>query len=334
MKNKIQQVFINSRPGRLLFNLSKIRSLLTVKREINKSFRYVLTYNKEELILKSKHEGSRFMLINEGLYEYGYFNFSFLANMLSSVVHVLSEGYFPVIKLNGRKDGWTNWDTFFEQPFECNANFESLPFCKVKSGRIQSTFKTPFNEDELKMWCKVYNDFVIFNPNTKAYIEKEYQDLIFPRKRILGVLCRGTDYVKTKPDHHPIQPSVEELMEASRDKMRELTLEYIYLATEEKRIVDQFEKEFPGHVIVNKRSYYDEIYYNNNLSEIYQVNFDRKDDIYLKGLEYLSSIYLLSRCNALVAGNCGGSCAALYMNNMKYEDWKLFDLGLYGIDDV
>jgi hypothetical protein len=59
--------------------------------------------------------------------------------------------------------------------------------------------------------------------------------------------------------------------------------------------------EFSRQIIVNKRVYYDELFYKNNYAMIYQVNFDRKDDLFLKGIEYLSSIYLRSKCHALVA---------------------------------
>ena len=49
------------------------------------------------------------------------------------------------------------------------------------------------------------------------------------------------------------------------------------------------------------------------------MNFERENDSYYKGLEYFSSIVILSRCQALIGGNTGGSCAAMFMNNMKYE---------------
>lgn len=47
------------------------------------------------------------------------------------------------------------------------------------------------------------------------------------------------------------------------------------------------------------------------------------------GLEYLSSIILLSRCTALVGGNCGGTLGALFFNDEKYEFVHVFNLGLY-----
>jgi hypothetical protein len=111
--------------------------------------------------------------------------------------------------------------------------------------------------------------------------------------------------------------------------MAELNLDYIYLATEEKRIENQFTAAFPNKIITNKRTYYDEMFYKKQMTEIYQVFDNRNNAIYEDGLSYLSSMYLLSRCNALIAGNCGGATSALYLNDGKYEYWHLFNLGLY-----
>lgn len=59
------------------------------------------------------------------------------------------------------------------------------------------------------------------------------------------------------------------------------------------------------------------------------MHFERENDSYYKSLEYFSSVLLLSKCQGLIAGNCGGSRAAMYMNDGKYEFSYLFDLGLY-----
>lgn len=87
----------------------------------------------------------------------------------------------------------------------------------------------------------------------------------------------------------------------------------IYLATEERKIRDAFEKAFPDKILENKRVYYDDIYdQDDSISYIKDVHFERKNDNYLSGLEYLSSIILLSRCTALVGGNCGGTLQFLH----------------------
>lgn len=293
--------------------------------------RFIDTYDKQKLE-KQFHQSINptMIVIKKGLYEYGYFNFTFLNNMLSLIVTELSRNHFPIVQLDDRKEGWTNWDTFFEQPLKLNGTSHPInQNSTLQQGLISPSFLTPFNERDLKRWQKIYQDFVMLNHDTQQYVEKEYDSFI-AGKNVMGVLCRGTDYIKKKPYGHPIQPDPNEVIALVKQKMIDLNLEYIYLATEEYRIVKQFEAEFPGKIIVNQRTYYDEIFEQMNYSEIYQVQFHRENDLYWKGLEYLSSIWLLSRCDALIAGNCGGSTSALYLNNGKYKYWYLFNLGMYG----
>lgn len=275
------------------------------------------------------------MLIDKGLYEYGYFNACFLENMMSLMVYALSKGYTPYIELKDRGEGWTNWDTFFEQPFSTPTIVKPDCVCDIKQGCFHPQFDTPYRKLDLRLWCKVYHQLVRLNEETKRYVEKEYNSLFLggggdnQRIRVLGVICRGTDYVKLKPKGHPVQPSVEQVIERAKFLLKQYRLDKIYLATEELAIYEKFEKVFPGLVIINQRQWYDGIFNAHDMSYIYQVEFNRENDIYLKGLEYLSSLQLLSRCDVLLGGNCGGACAALYMNNMKYERVELFKLGLY-----
>lgn len=310
--------------------MNRIQSL-NLKIRKYKLRRFIQTYDKQLLIQRAqKYKSQKVVLINQGLYEYGYFNFAFLDNMLSLIIEALSNGMIPVVELENRKEGWTNWHTFFNQPLEVSSVKEKMIF-KKKTGLLSPGFRTPYNKKDLALWSKIYTDFAVLNKETKEYVDQEYANLI-ANKKVLGVLCRGTDYVQKRPYGHPIQPKVDDVIALVKTKISEYGLEYIYLATEELSIFKQFESEFPDKILVNKRTYYDEIFYKKQCTDIYQVQFDRENDIYLKGLEYLSSIWLLSQCDALIAGNCGGSTSALYLNNGKYRYWHLFDLGLYGVE--
>lgn len=89
-------------------------------------------------------------------------------------------------------------------------------------------------------------------------------------------------------------------------------------------------KHFREKYLKTKRVYYDDIYdQDDSIAYIKDVHFERENDRYLSGLEYLSSIILLSRCSALVGGNCGGTLGALFFNDEQYQFVHVFDLGLY-----
>lgn len=332
--SKKQRIFIKYCPNIFLNILDDNKKEFYKKIKL---FRFSKKYSYEG-VFSSNEKISK---IKEGAWGYTYFNICFLNNMLGNIIYILEKGNIPFIDVRSTTDNSINiWEWFFEQPFGLSSKkiIHSSSYtedCDIKQSPFKPDFNSIYDEEELKIWSKVYSDFVVFNKQTKSYIFNEYNYLIKKDMRVLGVLCRGTDYITLKPKWHPIQPTVEMVIELAHKKMKEFNLDYIYLATDEKAIEEKFQKEFPGKILINKRTYYDEQYYNNeDITLIGQVKFNRENDDYYKGLEYLSSLYILSKCNALIGGNCGGSCAALYMNNGKYEDWDIFNLGLYGVDDI
>lgn len=267
-------------------------------------------------------------ICTKGAYEYDFFNMCFLNDMLGVVLLSLYKGYVPVIDVKYKE--LNIWEMFLRQPFSNQLDLSSYQV--VENENLESffspSFKSIYNKNDLKLWCKIYCNFVNLNDVTRKYVEHECQEVFRDGRRVVGVLCRGTDYVTLKPLGHPVQPTLEQIFSLLKVKMKELNLDYIYLATEEKKIEDRFEQEFPGKILINKRSYYDN-YYTDKCTYIREVNFERENDGYYKGLEYFSSIVILSQCQALIGGNTGGSCAAMFMNNMKYEYAHLFDLGCY-----
>ena len=96
---------------------------------------------------------------------------------------------------------------------------------------------------------------------------------------------------------------------------------------------ERFEKEFPGMILINDRQFFDHVDFKNSKNGIWAYGFDRENDEYLRGLEYLSSMNVLSKCDALIAGINTGSQMAYIMNDGEYEHVHFYNLGRYGIDD-
>lgn len=271
----------------------------------------------------------RVMVIRRGLYEYDYFNICFLNNVLALSLKAVSNGMVPRIEIRGA-EGDNLWEQFFEQPFlEMDVSGRQTVYYEEKKVDIFPGFESVYSDREIKMWGMAYRMFVRLNEKADAYIQKEIRELLPPGRRVLGVLCRGTDYTEKKPTGHPVQPELEDILAKAEEKMKALHCEYIYLATEVGEIDRRFRERFPDKILINKRVYYDEKFREEGLTWIKDVHFQRENDDYLKGLEYLSSLYILSRCNGIVAGNCGGSQAAVFLNGGRYEDRYLFDLGMY-----
>lgn len=329
----LKNILIKSHFGGLALALLNFIPVLKNKDKIHEKYSVLRFAYQKYIRGKSFTANNGYRYVNKGVYDYQFFNTCFLNDMIANTVFVQSKGYYPIINLYNSDGGYNIWEMFFVQPFAGKKGI-------VKDTDIDKTYNesvcyiSPFffsykNKAERKIWFELYKRYVVFNEKTQQYLDEEYQSLIAD-KRVLGVLCRGTDYTTTKPKNHPRQPELEDVIKDVKQLLIDEHYEYIYLATEEKRIHEVFEREFPGLIIINKRTYYDEIYYSQKAGALLNsVKFERKDDDYLKGLEYLSSLNLLSRCQGLIGGNCGGTLAAYYMNHGKYEYVKIYDLGVY-----
>lgn len=194
------------------------------------------------------------------------------------------------------------------------------------------SFSVAFNleGDDFRIWQFLHKQFIVFNEDTKRYIDNELQQL--PKGRIIGTLLRGTDYTTLCPLGHPRQPDVKEVLKRVEKEFMDGNCEFVYVATEEKRLFDLVCDYFGSDkVLSNNRIYYDDAYYKMQNAYIGMIHFDRDNDNYLKGLEYLSSLTILSNCEGLIAGNSGGTLHALLMAE-NYRKIHIFNVGFYGGD--
>lgn len=273
----------------------------------------------------------KILKITNGEFEYDYFNFCYLHNILSLMVYACYHHAYPLIRINESDKDRIQWEWYFQQP-AFNGNPIHLPQgdCPHTNVSFQPHFEDIYNPAHVRLWGKLYANFLHFNKETEKYIQSEYQTLFSGKKKVLGVICRGTDYTTLHPPGHPIQPPVKDIVSLCKKRMSDSGYDAIYLATEEKQIRDIFSTEFPGLILENKRKYYDDIYYSSHdIQYIKDVRFDRENNNYWMGLEYLSSIVLLSQCESLIGGNCGGTMAAIFFNNGRYKYTNIFNLGLY-----
>ena len=275
-----------------------------------------------------------YCVIEEGEFPYPLFQMCFFDNMVCNIIYCLSKGYAPIVKFKDPVEKNNLWEQFYCQPYQ-DEQFNSEQITNVKKCDIKRPeIYMPIwpTRDEITLYARIFKSVAVLNTETKGYITEEQKNIL-AGKRVIGCLCRGTDYTANKPSGHPIQPEIEAVIKHVKEKMKELNCEYVYLATEEESIKDRFEQAFPRKILTNKRKYYDDFYKlketGGDGTRISWVHHERKNDNKLKSLEYLSSLYILSNCNALIAGNTGGSRMALYLNDNQYEYWHLFNLGMY-----
>lgn len=281
-------------------------------------------------IIKKKRK----MVIKKGVWNYQVANFCFVKDMLSVILWCIDCGYIPLVDIYPSNSSYYNekkrlWDLFYEQPLKKEIKTEKFneKECPIQESSIRARFSDVYDTKKVVFWNKMLSLFVKYNSDTQSYFEDENH--LIENKRVVGCVLRSTDYIKLRPSEHPIQPSLEETFDKLHLVMAEYKIDYVYLATEDYLIADAFKKEFPNRVIENKRHYFNDNFEKNALDRISQVHFERENDDYLKMLEYISSINIVSRCDCLVTGLNGGSEMAIYRNGNQYKYMYVFDKGVY-----
>ncbi len=254
---------------------------------------------------------------------------------LAHIEYAVARGYIPVIDMQSFENMFlekdevgkiNSWEFYFNQPFfRLDEIKNNIIYSSPRIAPLSPDMQSVLNEDESLKWKILYKNFIRFNNQTNTYIQQEYSNLI-KGKKVLGVLYRGTDYKKLIPKNHPITPDITDFINKIKVLINEWgDFDYIYVATEEKSSMEKIKIAFPGKIIENKRVYYDD-FENDYLAN---AHFNRDKDKYWKGLEYLSSIYLLSRCNSFIGVLCGGTYAVNFMKEDDFEHKYFFYKGLY-----
>jgi len=265
--------------------------------------------------------------------------FSLFLTNLQRIDDAIKNGYVPVVDMQNDfniyltedKIGKENaWEYFFKQP--CGYSLEDIKHSRniiIGSGAVPEMF--PYlNIDflygrtgELEHWKKLVRQYMKLSDVAKQNVEEEYARLFSKGDKILGVKCRGTDYVNGKPKNHPVQPTPEQAVAKAEEIFERQHCTKVFLATEDAEFYRLFSEKFGSNLIANK-IVYAEYHGGSTGREEYE-----RGGAYANGMEYLITTMLLTKCDCLCAGCVSGTVAALLLKEGEYEYTYLFDLGLY-----
>ena len=108
--------------------------------------------------------------------------------------------------------------------------------------------------------------------------------------------------------------------------MNEQNFDSVYLATEDKNILAEFQKVFGEKLIISECEYIDFDYKGTRYVTTYFSK--RENDKYLRGLEYFVSKLLLLECKGLITSITSGSTGLMCLSS-GFEYLYVFDLGYY-----
>ena len=261
--------------------------------------------------------------------------FAIVKSVLSHIMYALDKGWIPVVDLKNyhcqyQHEGENAWEQFFQQP--CGFTLDDIN----KSKNVVRSYygMYPYNTydfyvdvldrpEECLRIAEVYKKYIKPQSGVLTYIEKTKRDLHIDNKT-LGVLCRGTDYLKRKPKYHPRQPEPEMVIADACLIMEEKGYEALFVATEDEQVLEMFRKRFG-----DKIRYINQPRLTLNESQKYLSDINTEASTRNKmAIDYYTALNILSQCPALLAGRTAGTLGAVFMSE-GFEWSKFYDLGYY-----
>ena len=266
-------------------------------------------------------------------------------SMLSVIIGRIAEsevkGWIPVVDLKNEKNAYLEddeigkkdaWEYYF-QPL-CGYGLDDIKHSKniiLSDGGENIELLSPgdfdkkHNEDLFYKWRGLTKKYIRFREDVEDKMKREMEELFEERDKVVGILARGTDYTARKPKGHPVQPELEQLFERTEWVEEKFQCNKIFLATEDKNIYQKFIAKFGKEkVVVNKKAWID--YKGSCL--LSELSGTRENDRYLSGLEYLTTLYILSKCPCIIGGRT--SAIPLVMCMTESPEYTYFwDLGVY-----
>ena len=266
--------------------------------------------------------------------------FSYFITILGGIAYAEQKGYIPVVDMKNYPNTYlydsevghvNSWEYYFTQPDTLTLE-DALSCRKYIIGKDTEFHPRPsqsasafYNEDgKLDYWRGMCRKYIHFTQPVLDGVDRELHK--FAGKRVLGVMVRGTDYVALKPHGHPVQPTAEQAIIKTREVLSTGKYDTVYLVTEDKKIVAKFQEVFGDKLLLPKANYLNYDY--DNPRYLADYHSDRKNDKYLRGLEYLVSMITLTKCSGLITSRTSGSTGIMCLSE-GFEYLYVFDFGVY-----
>lgn len=284
-----------------------------------------------------EHVGKTFYIIRRREVYTGLFSDYMI--YVCEVKRALDARYIPIIDMQTTKNMYLSteqigkvnaWEYYFEQP--CGYSLNDIGkaenviwgsgYAKGSFPYLDANYLMGIDGD-VEVYQRVVKEYFHLSREANRLVD-DFYDRELKGEKVLGVLCRGTDYTGNKPSGHPIQPSVERVFEKADEVIAQHQCTRIFLGTEDAAIYSRFRERYKNTVVTNRKHF---VAYNGEPS-IGKLIMDKAEDLKAEGMEYLVTIALLARCDCFVGGHTSGTIGIMLMND-RFEYKYIFNLGLY-----
>ena len=282
---------------------------------------------------------NKIMILQRGNTEVGFFSDYIV--FLRMIEEAIERNYIPVVDRKTIKniffpagDEINTWECFFEQPMKYT--LDDIDYCNmdisinhIPSSVFPVSIMHCQDEAVVKYWRNIAKRFIRFKPDILKHLQNNYKDIL-GNKRVLGVSVRE-GYIKLSEGEpqkiagHPIQTDITELLAFTEKYLSIWNCDYVYITCQTIETQLLFEKKFREKTIIYNRSrcqYCD-------LPEGSEI-IKNKDNYFSfeHELEYVTEMYLLSKCTAFICSENSGSEAAFIMSE-GFEHFICLSRGVY-----
>jgi hypothetical protein len=259
--------------------------------------------------------------------------------VLGHIMYAINKEYIPVVDMENYKTFYNEenpihgtmnaWEYYFSQPsiypLEEVYKSKNVILCEMEylQTKVPSHFNYIYNKEAITLYYTYISKYIPINSYVTEYTRESEIRLFGDRKNILGVYSRGTDYKYAQGHYTP--PHTWDLISKIRELFFLWKLEWIYLVSEEVEVIEEFRRVFQNQLIITDSKRIKN--YRQDMGSVPAIDFGRQNDKYVRNLEYLRDIVLLSKCDALICSKTNGSAMAIELNNNAYKNMYVFDIG-------
>lgn len=259
-------------------------------------------------------------------------NYLYFADMLSMEPLVIWGREIAYTEIDDSELG----DNAFAYYFDIiNDGHEAIGTYKVDSIWAHQSFAESFkgydesgygyNDSYIRLLGRVARKYISINEITQEKLDLDVSKLCNMDKA-LGVHIRGTDY-KQQCKNHPTMVGIDDYFIAVDKAIKKDGYEFIFLATDDKELLEQFINKYGTMVFV-----YDDVIRLSGKESVAFSKNDRKRHNYLLGYEVLRDAYTLSLCNGFIGSMSQVGIGVRILKASKEQEFSYLEILDKGIN--
>lgn len=288
---------------------------------------------------------SKYLIIRRKTDHPGLGLFAYYITMLAWIDYALRNDMIPVIDMQNYENQYheagqvgkvNTWELFFKQP--CGISLEEAlatgktryVWSDLPEYQPNDSLDFLYNKEMVSYYHYIAKEYIQCQPDVLDYLQKQENEIFgeIEPSRILGVLARGTDYTGRKPFFNPIQPNISEMIPIIDDHLKKYQCDRIFVATEDENLLRTLKGQYGDQLLFTNQKRVTGI-----TTELCDDKQFMSTSAKMRGMQYLASIYLLSKCRGLVAGRTAGTVGAILLAD-DYKFVHVITKGRYGIEDA